>query len=79
MKLGFSRALAAVQRAQKATAEQLTSATAIGEFVVLRQDQGDDQPKLWTKAKIRIYFDHGKYHIQLDYEKILVQVDRRQD
>jgi hypothetical protein len=60
--------------ASKAVATSFDSAIGSGDYTVVIQDMGENEPKLWSKAKIHVYFDRGKYHIQLVYEKKLVRV-----
>jgi len=67
-------ALVAARAAPKAVSENLRSAIGAAEFTVLTQHKGDDEPNLWSKAKVHVYFDEGKYHIQLLYEKMLRRV-----
>jgi hypothetical protein len=67
-------ALDAARAVAKTDSEGLRSAIGAAEFTVLTRQNEDDEPKLWSKAKVHVYFDGGKYHIQLVYEKKLERV-----
>lgn len=69
-----TQAFAEAKAARKVNSEKLVSAIGVGQYTVEMQDADDDQPELWTKAKVHVYFERGKYHIQLGYEKMLVAV-----
>jgi len=64
--------LTAARAAPKAATEKLVSAIGAGEFRLLRQNKEDDEPKLWSMAKVHVYFDRDKYHVQLAYDKMVV-------
>ncbi len=64
----------AARAARKIASEKLVSAIGAGEFTVLMQHKGDDEPKLWSKAKVHVSFDRGKYHVKLLYERMLMRV-----
>src|SRR5258708_8504260 len=66
-----AQAFAAAQVAAEANSESLVSAIGVGEFTDLRQHKDDAELKLWSKAKVHVYFDRGRYHVQLVYEKQL--------
>jgi hypothetical protein len=66
----------AIKRAIQATRDvesQLQSA--IGEAVFERHKwEGDEkEPQLWTKCKVKMHFDRGKYRLQFAYEKMLAR------
>ena len=60
----------AIQVAAHAT-ESLTSAIATGTFKRFEQKRTDKEPKLWTEAKVDVFFDRGKYHLHFDFQRML--------
>jgi hypothetical protein len=59
--------------AAKADSEKLVSAIGTGEFSVFMQRHEENEPKLQSQAKVYVYFDRGKYHVQVTFEKRLQQ------
>ena len=60
----------AIQAAAHAT-ENLTSAVASGTFKRFEQQRTDKEPKLWTEAKVDVFFDRGKYHLRFTFQRLL--------
>ncbi len=60
----------AIQVAAHAT-ENLTSTVATGTFKRFVQKRTDKEPKLWTEAKVDVFFDRGKYHLHFDFQRLL--------
>jgi hypothetical protein len=63
----------------KANSEKLVSAIGTGEYSVFRQNKEDAEPKLWSQARVQVYFDRGKYHVHVTHEKQLRQVSTTTD
>ena len=56
--------------ASKASAllEKIKSAVATATWEEYVQRPGDNAPALWTKAKVKIHFDKGRYLLRFDYQ-----------
>lgn len=74
-----ARAFEASRTAAKGDSEKLISAVGIGEFSVFMQHKDEDEPKLQSQAKVHVYFDRGKYHVQIAYEKRVQQFSTTSD
>lgn len=59
-----------IQEAYKATRDNLVSGSGTGVYEIYSARAGKDtKMELKAKAKTKIFFDRGRFHIRLDYEK----------
>jgi hypothetical protein len=65
-----SAELAAIQEAYKAAVDNLVSGSGTGTYEIYAARPGKgSRLELKVKAKTKIFFDHGKFHIRLDYDR----------
>jgi RNA polymerase sigma factor (sigma-70 family) len=55
------------RQASRAASEGIRSAVGVGTFERYVQDPGEKELTLRTKAKVKVHYDRGKYHLQFDY------------
>lgn len=60
----------AINAATDATTH-LTSLVGEGTFKRFVQDRADQEPKLWTEARVKVFFDTGKYHLHFNFQRML--------
>jgi hypothetical protein len=56
----------AIKASREAAALTSFVGTAVFEHYV--REPGQDEPMLRTKAKVKVYYDRGKYHLRFDYQ-----------
>jgi hypothetical protein len=65
-----SAELTAIQEAYKAAVGNLVSGSGTGTYEIYAVPPGKGSKlELKVKAKTKVFFDHGKFHIRLDYDK----------
>lgn len=72
---------ALLERAREAARaeEKIQSVTATGTYEHQVQKPNDKEPQLQTRARVQMYFDRGKYHLRLKYEKRLSTITTRDE
>jgi hypothetical protein len=66
-------------RATRDAQSKLRSAIAEGVFERHMWEPGNTEPDLWTKCKVKMHFDRGKYRLQFAYEMMLARTTYQDD